>query len=121
MLAETIEYLGITQTELARRMGRPLKTINEIIQGKSAVTADTALELERVLGVPAHLWMNMEANYREILARRRASEKLEVDERWLDSLPVAVMNGWASWVGMVAPTRNHGLHGLNGLRMSYES
>jgi addiction module HigA family antidote len=96
MLAETIEYLGITQTELARRMGRPLKTINEIIQGKSAVTADTALELERVLGVPAHLWMNMEANYREILARRRASEKLEVDERWLDSLPVAVMQkrGW---------------------------
>jgi addiction module HigA family antidote len=96
MLAETIEYLGITQTELARRMGRPLKTINEIIQAKAAVTADTALELERVLGVPAHLWMNMEANYREHLARKRATEKLEVDEEWLGSLPVAAMQreGW---------------------------
>jgi addiction module HigA family antidote len=96
MLAETIEYLGITQTELARRMGRPLKTINEIIQGKAAVTADTALELERVLGVPAHLWMSMEANYREHLARQRATEKLEVDEDWLASLPVAAMRkrGW---------------------------
>lgn len=96
MLAETIEYLGITQTELARRMGRPIKTINEIIQAKSAVTADTALELERVLGVPAHLWMNMEANYREHLARKRATEKLEVDEVWLGSLPVSSMQkaGW---------------------------
>jgi len=96
MLAETIEYLGITQTELARRMARPLKTINEIIQAKAAVTADTALELERVLGVPAHLWMNMEANYREHLARKRAAEKLEVDEEWLGSLPVAAMvkAGW---------------------------
>jgi addiction module HigA family antidote len=96
MLAETIDYLGITQTELARRMGRPLKTINEIIQAKAAVTADTALELERVLGVPAHLWMNMEAYYREHLARRRATEKLEVDEVWLASLPVSAMRkrGW---------------------------
>lgn len=96
MLAETIEYLGITQTELARRMGRPLKTINEIIQAKATVTADTALELERVLGVPAHLWMNMEANYREHLARKRAAEKLEVDEGWLGSLPVSSMQkaGW---------------------------
>lgn len=96
MLAETIEYLGITQTELARRMGRPLKTINEIIQAKAAVTADTALELERVLGVPAHLWTNMEANYREHLARVRATENLEVDENWLGSLPVAAMqrSGW---------------------------
>ncbi len=96
MLAETIEYLGITQTELARRMGRPLKTINEIIQSKAAVTADTALELERVLGVSAHLWMNMEANYREHLARKRAVEKLEVDEEWLGSLPVTAMQkaGW---------------------------
>ncbi len=102
MLAETIDYLGITQTELARRMGRPLKTINEIIQAKSAITADTALELERVLGVPAHLWMNMEANYREHLARKRAAEKLEVDEEWLGSLPVTAMQK----LGWIQPTKD---------------
>lgn len=96
MLAETIEYMGITQTELARRMDRPIKTINEIIQGKAALTADTSLELERVLGVPAHLWNGMESNYREHLARKRASERLEVDEAWLSSLPVSKMQklGW---------------------------
>jgi HTH-type transcriptional regulator / antitoxin HigA len=69
MLEETMEYLGITQTELAHRMGRPIKTIHKILQGKAALTADTALELERVLGAPAHLWMNLEANYCENQAR----------------------------------------------------
>lgn len=95
-LAETIGFLGMTQTELARRMSRPLKTINEIIQGKAAITADTALELERVLGTPAHVWMNLETNYREHLARQRATEKMEVDEDWLGSLPVKDMQarGW---------------------------
>lgn len=95
-LAETIEFLGMTQTELARRMDRPIKTINEIIQAKTAITADTALELERVLGTPAHVWMNMETNYREYLARQRAAEKMEVDETWLSSLPVKDMQrrGW---------------------------
>ncbi len=98
MLAETIEYLGITQTELARRMDRPIKTVNEIIQGKAALTADTSLELERVLGIPAHLWNGMESNYREHLARQRAAERLEVDEEWLGNLPVARMQklGWLS-------------------------
>ena len=48
-LAEHIEYTGMTQAELAERMGRPKKTINEIIQGKAQITPETALQLERVL------------------------------------------------------------------------
>lgn len=96
-LAETIEAMGLTQTELARRMGRPIKTINEIIQGKAALTADTALELERVLGIPASFWSRLESNYREHLARQRAAEKLEVDEDWLSCLPVAAMQN-RSWI-----------------------
>ncbi len=97
-LAETLEAMGLTQSELARRMGRPIKTINEIIQAKAALTADTALELERVLGVPAYFWMNLETQYRELLARQRAADRLEVDEEWLESLPVMAMQkqGWLS-------------------------
>ncbi|GAA5146413.1 ImmA/IrrE family metallo-endopeptidase [Prosthecobacter algae] len=97
-LAETLDAMGLTQSELARRMGRPIKTINEIIQAKAALTADTALELERVLGVPAHFWMNLETQYRELLARQRAADRLEVDEEWLASLPVMAMQklGWLS-------------------------
>jgi HTH-type transcriptional regulator/antitoxin HigA len=95
-LAETLDAMGLTQSELARRMGRPIKTINEIIQAKAALTADTALELERVLGVPAYFWMNLETQYRELLARQRAADRLEVDEEWLKSLPVTAMQkkGW---------------------------
>jgi HTH-type transcriptional regulator / antitoxin HigA len=73
-LLETIEALGMSQADLARRAGRPLKTINEIVQGKAAITADTALHLEQALGVPAGFWIALERNYQERLARLRARE-----------------------------------------------
>jgi HTH-type transcriptional regulator / antitoxin HigA len=68
-LAETLETIGMSQAELARRMGRPVKTINEIIQAKVVITADTALQLEKVLHVPASFWLRREQHYRETLAR----------------------------------------------------
>ena len=70
-IAETIVALGMTQTELARRMGRPIKTVNEIVKGKARVTEHTALDLERVLKAPAHFWMALETNYRIAKARRK--------------------------------------------------
>ena len=71
-LLESIEALGISRAELAERMGRSRKTINEIIRAKAVITPETAEELERVLGLPAVLWNNLEQNYREFL-RGRAS------------------------------------------------
>ncbi len=62
----------MSQSELARRMGRPVKTINEIVNGKAAITPDTALQLELTLGISATFWNNLEAAYREHLARERA-------------------------------------------------
>lgn len=47
-LAETLETLGMTQAELAERMGRPVKTINEIVAGKAAITSDTALQTDEL-------------------------------------------------------------------------
>ena len=70
-LLETLEVQGISQSELALRMGRPLKTINEIIKGKAAITAETAIQLEKVFKVSARFWMAREANYRMWLARRK--------------------------------------------------
>jgi addiction module HigA family antidote len=67
-LKETLESLGMTQAELAQRTGRPKKTINEIIKGKATITPDTAIQLERALGVPASFWNNLERNYQETLA-----------------------------------------------------
>jgi addiction module HigA family antidote len=68
-LLETLETLGITQEELAERTGCLLKTINEIVLGKAAILADTALQLERALGVPATFWNNAQCNYEARLAR----------------------------------------------------
>ena len=90
-LQETIEYHGMTQGQLAERMGRPKKTINEIIKGKAAITEDTAIQLERVLGVPASFWMNRERHYREALARRRERERLAEQIEWLKSIPLNEM------------------------------
>ena len=58
---------GHLGAELAESTGRPRKTINEIIAGKAEITAETALQLERVLGIPASFWNNLERNYQESL------------------------------------------------------
>lgn len=95
-LQEVLEDRQMTQVELASRMGRPKKTINEIIQGKAAITPETAIQLERVLGIPASFWNNLERNYREFLARRDEEERLASSTDWLEKLPVRKMVelGW---------------------------
>lgn len=87
-LAELIEERGIAQAELARRMGRPINAINEMILGSKEITEDTALELERVLGTPAHFWLNRESRYREFLARQRDAARAVDRIEWLDKLPL---------------------------------
>ena len=63
-LAEEIEAQGFTQKELAKQMGRPVNAINEIINGKKSITADTALQLESVMPeIPARFWLNLETDY----------------------------------------------------------
>ena len=76
-LQELLEEKGMTQAELAQRMGRPKKTINEIVKGKAEITPDTSLQLERVLGVPSSFWNNRERAYRESLARKKEEEWLQ--------------------------------------------
>ena len=61
---------GISQRKLAKSMGRPAGAINGIVTGRKAITPQTALELEEVLGVPAHVWARLEADYRLALARQ---------------------------------------------------
>ena len=70
VLQEALEERSMTQAELARRMGRPLKTINEIVKAKAAVTPDTAIQLERALGISAQFWNGLETNYRAQIARK---------------------------------------------------
>ncbi|HEX7474510.1 MAG TPA: HigA family addiction module antitoxin [Dehalococcoidales bacterium] len=63
-LAEEIEARGLSQKELARRMRRPLNTINEIVNGKKSITAETALQLEETMPeIPARFWLNLETAF----------------------------------------------------------
>jgi Plasmid maintenance system antidote protein len=70
-------------------MGRPLKTINEIVNGKASITPETAIQLERTLGITASFWNNLETRYREHLAREQAQRELESQADWLRNFPTA--------------------------------
>jgi len=97
-LVELLDSLGMSQRDLAMRSGRPVKTINEIIKGKAAITPTTALQLERILGVPASFWNNLERNYRDALARIDERANLQAQITWLKNFPVRAMirAGWIS-------------------------
>jgi addiction module HigA family antidote len=75
-LAEEIKARDISQKELARHMGRPVNAINEIINGKKAITAETALQLEAVMpDIPARFWLNLESDYQLTKAVLRRKEQ----------------------------------------------
>ncbi|MFZ3109959.1 MAG: helix-turn-helix domain-containing protein [Rectinemataceae bacterium] len=95
-ILDALEEKGWTQAELAERTGYTRKHINQLTQGKAPINEETALKLERVLGSSAGFWLNREAQYRELLARRSELEDLKSSVPWLSELPLAdmVMFGW---------------------------
>lgn len=95
-LEELLEDRAMTQADLAERTGRSKKTINEIIRGKAAITPETAIQLERVLGVPARFWLEREQQYSEFLARQQDDQQLAGQVDWLEEIPVRaiVQAGW---------------------------
>lgn len=100
-LREVLEEREISQTELATRMGRPKKTISEIINGKAAITQETALQLELVLGIPARFWSAREQDYREYLARAAQENELARQAEWAKKFPLAKMQK-AGWIEPVS-------------------
>lgn len=90
-LAEALEERNMTQSELAQRMSRPKKTINEIINGKASITEETAIQLEKVLGVPAYFWLNLQTLYREAQARLEEHQRLESEVGFLKHFPIRDM------------------------------
>jgi len=87
-LTDLLEEWGMSQVQLAERMGRPTKTINEIIKGKNAITIETALQLERVFNTPARFWMEREQKYRAFLAQKEEAKKLKSEQSWLKKVPL---------------------------------
>ncbi len=63
LLEDFMKPLNLSQNRLAREIGVPPRRINEIIHGKRAVTADTAMRLSRFFGTSAQVWLNLQAEY----------------------------------------------------------
>lgn len=70
LLEELIERKW-TQKHLAEVIGRPLQLINNIINGRAGISAETALDFAEVFGTSAQFWMNLDSNYRLSIARRK--------------------------------------------------
>lgn len=90
-LVDVLAEAGMSQAELADRTGRPKKTINEIVKGKAMLTSETAVQLERVLGVPATFWARREAMFRAHLARVDEEQRLEAHIAWPSGFPIKEM------------------------------
>jgi len=82
-LLENLEYLCISQSELAERTGLTSKHISNIINEKASITPETALKLEKVLGIKASFWNALEKNYNATLARLSALSRLEEEKQIL--------------------------------------
>jgi len=75
--AEFLAELDMSQYRLAKSIHVPPRRINEIVLGKRAVSADTALRLARFLGTTPEFWLNLQASYDLRTARARAGERIE--------------------------------------------
>lgn len=64
----------MSQRALAETIGRPAQVINEIVRGKKAITAETAIQLEDALAIPAHFWLNLQSDYELTVGRRLGRE-----------------------------------------------
>lgn len=89
MLDEWLDENQMSQGQIAQRLGRSVKNVNQIVNGVADVSPDLALALETVTGVPARLWINMQSQYDADTARLRQTETVREWASWLDILPLA--------------------------------
>ena len=78
---EFLKPMGLSQNRLALDLGVPARRINEIVQGKRSVTADTALRLARYFGTSPQFWMGLQADYDLDVANDRLGKRLEREVR----------------------------------------
>ena len=70
---KTAKQLGMSQSELARKLDCRFAKINEILNEKRAITPEFALQLEALLGLPAEVWVSLQAEFDLWRARQRVA------------------------------------------------
>ena len=81
LLEEFLLPMELSQNRLARDLNVPPRRINEIVHGKRAVTADTALRLARYFGTSEGFWLGLQADYDLEEARHRLGDRLQKEVR----------------------------------------
>jgi antitoxin HigA-1 len=81
LLEEFLKPLGISQYRLAKDMSVPTRRINEIVHGKRAISADTALRLSRYFGLSERFWLNLQTRYDLESEKDRLKHRLEREVR----------------------------------------
>jgi len=76
-ILDILEERGWSRSELAQRTGYTRKHIDQLVKGSASITEEAALKLEQVLGSTAGFWLNREALYRELIAKKSELEKLK--------------------------------------------
>ncbi|MDY7095816.1 MAG: HigA family addiction module antitoxin [Acidobacteriota bacterium] len=79
LLEEFLEPMGVSQYRLAKSINVPPRRINEIVHGRRAVTADTALRLSRFFGTSERFWLNLQIGYDLELEKDRLGNRLDVE------------------------------------------
>jgi len=88
ILEETLLARGMQKADLAERCGLSAKQMSLIITGKAPITPETAIRLERALGVSASIWNHLESKFRLHKARKQDQDELEKHEDWLRRFPI---------------------------------
>ncbi len=88
ILGETLEARGIKKSEFAERCGLSVKTVSQIINKKAPVTADSAVQFERVLGTSAAIWNNLNAAFELFMAKNNDAIKLAREVAWAKRFPL---------------------------------
>lgn len=100
-LEEWIDEQGLSQQRVAELLGCSRKQVNEIVRGHAPITSDTAIRLQRVVGIPADSWLRYEVAYRADLARIADQENLAVHVDEIDPSAAAYLRS----VGATTATR----------------
>jgi addiction module HigA family antidote len=79
LLEEFLKPLGISQYQLAKDISVPARRINEIVHGKRAISADTALRLARYFSLSERFWLNVQARYDLEVEKDRLAHRLEAE------------------------------------------
>ncbi len=90
---EFLKPLGVSQSELARRLGISFPRVNEIVNGKRPITGDTALRLSRLLGTTPDFWLNLQ--HACDLYKLRNSRTARVIHREVKPLPSIQRTRWS--------------------------